>query len=161
MSDTTIENVRLGILDADDILATIATLTAERDAAIERLTVATRKVICCGVAATNPNAELTRMPPYSTIWDSPQAEDVRRLRAERDALRAIVDKLPRTADVVPVVPSMDEVYVLDDRGRVWSTPIAWHNQLHCYWSTRGYGRTVGECYSTREAAAEAARKAGA
>ena len=48
----------------------------------------THKVICCGVAASHPNAALTTTGAYADKWDSPQAESVRKLRAERDQLRA-------------------------------------------------------------------------
>lgn len=50
------------------------------------------KVITCGVAATNPDAELTRRGAYGEKWNSPQAEAVRVLRAERDAARAERDR---------------------------------------------------------------------
>lgn len=46
-----------------------------------------RKVITCGVAATNPDAGLTLRDGYMQ-WTSPQADAVRALRAERDSLRA-------------------------------------------------------------------------
>lgn len=45
------------------------------------------KVITCGVAAHHPDANLTRTGAYAEKWNSPQAEDVRNLRAERDAAR--------------------------------------------------------------------------
>lgn len=48
----------------------------------------THKIITCGVAATHPDANLTRAGAYAGKWDSPQAEAVRALRAERDALAA-------------------------------------------------------------------------
>lgn len=44
------------------------------------------KVITCGVAAHHPDPELTRKKKcYAQDWNSPQADDVRKLRAERDA----------------------------------------------------------------------------
>lgn len=45
------------------------------------------KVITCGVAATHPDAALTLRADYMK-WNSPQAEAVRALRADRDELRA-------------------------------------------------------------------------
>ncbi len=47
----------------------------------------THKIITCGVAASHPDAGLSRRGAYAGAWDSPQAEEVRALRAERDALR--------------------------------------------------------------------------
>ena len=46
------------------------------------------QVICCGVAARHPDATLTTRGAYAGKWNSPQAEEVRKLRAERDALLA-------------------------------------------------------------------------
>lgn len=48
----------------------------------------TNQVICCGVAARHPDATLTTRGAYAGKWNSPQAELVRKLRAERDALLA-------------------------------------------------------------------------
>ena len=50
------------------------------------------KVITCGVAATNPDAGLTLRDDYMQ-WNSPQADAVRALRAERDSLRAELEAL--------------------------------------------------------------------
>lgn len=63
-----------------ELRATVADL---RDA----LKLMEHKVITCGVAATHPDAALTMRADYMK-WDSPQAEAVRALRAERDDLRA-------------------------------------------------------------------------
>jgi hypothetical protein len=46
------------------------------------------KVITCGVVAEHPNKYLASREPYSGKWNSPQADKVRVLRAERDALRS-------------------------------------------------------------------------
>jgi hypothetical protein len=58
------------------------------------------KVITCGVAASTPDAELTRRAKcYAEDWNSPQAEAVRALRADRDAARAELERLrARVAD---------------------------------------------------------------
>ncbi len=48
----------------------------------------THQVICCGVAASHPDATLTTRGAYAGKWNSAQAEEVRKLRAERDALKA-------------------------------------------------------------------------
>jgi hypothetical protein len=51
---------------------------------------ATHKVITCGVAARHPDAALASTGPYAGEWDSPQAQEVRDLRADRDRLRDMV-----------------------------------------------------------------------
>jgi hypothetical protein len=56
----------------------------------------TNQVICCGVAAANPDATLTTRGAYAGKWNSPQAEAVRKLRAERDALLANQPIAPTT-----------------------------------------------------------------
>jgi hypothetical protein len=48
---------------------------------------ATHKVITCGVAARHPDAALASTGAYAGEWDSPQAQEVRELRADRDRLR--------------------------------------------------------------------------
>lgn len=65
----------------------IAELRPERDFAVEQLQLATHQVITCGVAARHPDANLSRTGAYGSTWNSPQAEEVRKLRDERDALR--------------------------------------------------------------------------
>lgn len=61
-------------------------------AAIKRLKAAvndlTHQVICCGVAASHPDAALTTRGAYATKWNSAQAEEVRKLRRDRDSLKA-------------------------------------------------------------------------
>lgn len=77
-----------------------APTTQEILAAIKRLKAAvnelTHQVICCGVAATHPDAELTKKGAYAGKWNSAQAEEVRKLRADRDRLRATY--IPRMLD---------------------------------------------------------------
>jgi len=66
---------------------------------------------------------------------------------EIERLRAVVDKLPRTADGVPVVPGLDTVWI------TWSEEA---KQTLCTWRLmhlRGH-----RCYSTREAAEAAGGK---
>ena len=79
---------------------TDAPTTQEILAAIKRLKAAvndlTHQVICCGVAATHPDAELTKKGAYAGKWNSAQAEEVRKLRADRDRLRATY--IPRMVD---------------------------------------------------------------
>lgn len=47
----------------------------------------THQVICCGVAASHPDATLTTRGAYAGKWNSAQAEEVRKLRSDRDRLR--------------------------------------------------------------------------
>ena len=55
------------------------------------LDLATHKAITCGVAAEHP--EIASQGVYIEKWDSPQAQQVRKVVAERDALRARVMEL--------------------------------------------------------------------
>jgi hypothetical protein len=49
------------------------------------------KIIACGVAASHPDPALSRRAKdYGGKWDSPQAQKVREVRDERDALRALL-----------------------------------------------------------------------
>lgn len=68
--------------------AALSAAEAERDELRAEYKTVTHKVITCGVAATHPNANLTNTGAYKEKWDSPQAESVRSLRAERDKLAA-------------------------------------------------------------------------
>jgi hypothetical protein len=49
----------------------------------------THKILCCGVAATHPDSTLTTRGAYAEEWASQQADEVRALRADRDALRGL------------------------------------------------------------------------
>ena len=69
----------------------LAEAERERDAFKQHCDLLTHKVITCGVAAQNPDATLTTRGAYATKWDSPQAQHVRKLRAERDALQSRLD----------------------------------------------------------------------
>jgi hypothetical protein len=50
----------------------------------------THKIITCGVAASHPDANLSRTKAYGGKWDSPQAQEVRKLRDERDELQGVL-----------------------------------------------------------------------
>lgn len=79
------------------------------------------------------------------------------LTADRDRLQAIVDKLPKTADGVPVVPGIDVVYDRDIE-RSHLCPL---NILACDDGTiepDGYVKWE-DVYSTASAAREAAKAA--
>ena len=60
----------------------------------------THKVITCGVAASHSDAGLSRRGAYGDIWDSPQAEDVRALRARAVAAEAALEEARRERDEV-------------------------------------------------------------
>lgn len=76
-----------------ELLSELDAARAERDRAIAECKLMEHKVITCGVAAHHPDANLTRTGAYAEEWDSPQAEDVRKLRAERDAVRQELNEL--------------------------------------------------------------------
>ena len=67
-------------------------MEAERDVLLKEKHTLTHQVICCGVAATHPDPLLTTRGAYAGRWNSNQAESVRHLRAERDALRADAER---------------------------------------------------------------------
>ncbi len=75
--------------------AALTEMRAERDEALKDAKVLrashkllTHKIITCGIAATHPNADLTKTGAYADDWDSPQAQSVRELRAELAEARA-------------------------------------------------------------------------
>lgn len=79
-------------------LADAVQFAAERDAWQAECKLVEHKLLTCGVAATHPDPELSsRQKDYGGKWDSPQAEDVRKLRAERDQLRAELEALRQAA----------------------------------------------------------------
>lgn len=53
----------------------------------EQVDTLTHQVICCGVAASHPDPNLTKRGEYAGKWDSSQAEEVRKLRAENERLK--------------------------------------------------------------------------
>jgi cell division protein FtsB len=68
------------------------------------------KIITCGVAATHEDAELTNRGAYADKWDSPQAQAVRELRAERDALKEEVSDWRDAAARAYKSPCKDEIH---------------------------------------------------
>lgn len=93
---------RGGADEMDEALDEIERLCGEAQRLREHSKLLEHKVITCGVAASHPNANLSRTGAYAEKWDSPQAEDVRQLRAEierlRGALRHILDFPRRDSD---------------------------------------------------------------
>jgi hypothetical protein len=70
-------------------------LKAENEEWRKQCDTLTHQVICCGVAARHPDATLTTRGAYAGKWNSQQAEEVRKLRADRDRLRAENEALKR------------------------------------------------------------------
>lgn len=87
-------------LDEPNYSATpeIPAVRAQIKSALDRLKadllLAEHKVIACGVAARHPDASLASTGPYANEWDSPQLEEVRKLRADRDRLAAAAQGTP-------------------------------------------------------------------
>jgi len=74
--------------------------------------------------------------------------------AEIDRLQVIVDKLPKTADGVPVVPGKDIVWHPDVR-HIRGAPMPLDidaNGEAAWWRTPDERYSVEDCYSTQEAA---------
>lgn len=82
----------------------------------------------------------------------------RDMRDERDNLRSIVQRLPHTADGVPVIPDLDSVWVPADLGGTKEPEESWYiervgNQWVVQEAGIGYSEVpVDKCYSTRDAA---------
>ena len=83
----------------EEAAAELAEVKAERDMLLAVLKLAEHKLITCGVAASNPDPTLTtREKCYAEKWNSPQAEAVRALRADRDDARAELAKVAEQRD---------------------------------------------------------------
>ena len=75
---------------------------------------------------------------------------------EIERLTAIVERLPRTADGVPIMPDSDTVFAINQFGEIFTTIIV-RNPVG--WIVRGNRHiNASKTYSTREAA-EKARQA--
>jgi len=82
-------------------------------------------------------------------------------KAEIERLQTIVDKLPKTADGVPVVPGMvlhDPIWIEDPFG-VHQLLVFCPNARRSEWSCNDGEVDTSQCYSTREAAQAAKEKA--
>lgn len=89
--DGGVQDLAADLLDAR---AEIAKLRAD-------LKLMEHKVIVCGVAAWHPDPNVTTGPNYPDTWQSPQADKVRELRADRDKLRAEVEERDAAYQSVP------------------------------------------------------------
>lgn len=68
------------------------------------------QVLCCGVAASHPDAALTTRGAYAGRWNSKQAEAVRALRADRDSLRAELERIKALKPTFWFRPRSDGCY---------------------------------------------------
>ena len=87
-------------LDIDDVCADHPLARRELKALRYHVQLLTHKVITCGVAARHPDANLARTGAYADKWNSPQAEEVRKLRAAFDAAMTTlrqIESTPRNA----------------------------------------------------------------
>lgn len=85
----------------DALLAEVERL-AERNAELEgfrkHCDLLTHKLITCGVAASHSDASLSTRGAYGGMWDSPQAQDVRALRARAERAEAQAEANRRDAE---------------------------------------------------------------
>ncbi len=81
------------------------------------------------------------------------------LLAETERLQDIVEKLPKTADGVHVVPHVDDVRAVTTGGRIEGRNWYRSDRTWVYGSLSQYPVRVSECYSTHEAASTAVREA--
>lgn len=70
-------------------------VTRERDEWRASHKLLEHKIITCGVAASHPDASLSHRGAYAEKWDSQQAQEVRKLRAERDRYKAALENINR------------------------------------------------------------------
>lgn len=101
----TINNPEMSQADARRIVACVNACADIEDPANyiasmrKELDLANHRVLTCGVAATHPDANLSRREKdYGGKWDSPQAESVRRVREQRDELLTSFKEVLRISD---------------------------------------------------------------
>lgn len=71
------------------------------------LSLATHKLLACGVAARHPDASLSRRESdYGGKWNSPQAEYVRQLRQQRDELLSELEGIHLVASLSSMTHNM-------------------------------------------------------
>lgn len=107
---------------ADEVAAlreAVEELERERDEARTECALRLHQLITCGVAASHPDPTLSARPrDYGGKWDSAQAQEVRALRADRDAARA------RLALVEPVVEAATKVLEEIETDEPWEALVA-------------------------------------
>lgn len=106
-------------------------------------------------------------------WAEVALEWADKAESELARLKAIVDKLPKTADGLVVIPGRDQVFSPKGQGmeyELWWGPDSFDDERHGQWLAMDENyRSIGgcstyfplasDCYSTREAA-EAAKRGG-
>lgn len=80
----------------------VAEVMVEFDAFKKEHKLLGHKLICCHVAANHPDPMLSRTGVYIEKWDSQSAEAVRKVRDERDALKAEIAALKATHTWQPI-----------------------------------------------------------
>lgn len=73
----------------------------------KELNLTTHKLITCGVAASHPDAALSTRGAYVGKWDSQQAQEVRKLRAQCDALRVDAERLTYIPEIMDGIGNID------------------------------------------------------
>ncbi len=101
-------------------------------------------------------AEIAEACPFGRSSLFPRAKEIiaiigllRRAETERDAVKAVVAKLPVTADGVPIVPGM-QAWNSDGYSAGLFTPVMW--------TTQGVNQQCTPLYFSREAAIAAKGK---
>ena len=78
-----------------------------------------------------------------------------KLERERDEAMAIVNRLPKTADGVPIVPNRDKVFAINEQGKIFASVIVWNP---VGWIVHGNRYiSASQTYFTREAAKKASQ----
>jgi hypothetical protein len=108
----------------DRLLDYIERLERENEAFRSECDTLRHQVITCGVAATHPDANLTRTGAYADKWNSRQAEEVRTLRAENETFRKDAELERAVQRAADVLPAGWQVSVFVERGAGW---IELHN----------------------------------
>ena len=111
-----------------------------------------------------PFCGLPTVGGYHEIHETPAciARQLAKANAENDRLQAIVDKLPKTADGVPVAPGMTVYFCRDGSPHIVGAFHEWSSDpdeyevgdaVPCWNEEKRYSaRCLGDCYSTRKAA---------
>lgn len=83
--------------------------------------------------------------------------EIEALTKERDELRAIVERLPKTADGVAVTFDMP-IYNKGESGKIHEGGVCWYSDCPCGCGDIVLPSDLGVCWYSTRASAEAARK---
>ena len=133
---------------------------------------ATREDIPVSLSGNALDSLLARLDAVTAERDALQAElKLRRIQVadvteQRDALQAVVDKMPKTADGVPVIPNRDWVYSPSGRHLKVLTDTHGAEPIYYVPEAMNFGGVwrdlvVSDCYSTKSAAEAAMKEQGA